>query len=78
MMAFVAYGTDQMLPNPILSRKFFTNPIATLATSQDFCAMAQAGNYASGASQGYAALDGIVACIEVRYMDVDNSIIKQD
>jgi hypothetical protein len=77
MMAFIAYGTDQMLPSPILSRKFFTNPIATLATSQDFCAMAQAGNYASGASKGYAALEGIVACIEVRFMDVDDSVISQ-
>ena len=64
-MAFVTYGTADTRPTPILSRAFFAQPSAIMKAMREQSHECGIGQTTSGGGQGMAALEGIVAALEV-------------
>ncbi len=68
-MAFVTYGTADTRPTPLLAKRFFV-PFQSQVT-KELCEQASnlgIGQTSSGGNRGMAALEGLVAAIEVSHL----------
>jgi len=65
-MAFVSYGPPDTVPSPILCKRFFTETpfLFKEMVSEDPTSLG-VGVTDSGAGRGMAALDGLIAALEV-------------
>lgn len=65
-MAFVTYATAETVPSPVVCKRFFTEyQNVTTKMREDHTSLG-IGTTGSGGSRGMAALEGLVAAIEVR------------
>jgi hypothetical protein len=67
-MAFVTYGTADTRPTPLLAKRFFV-PFQTQVT-KELCEQTKnlgIGLTSSGGNRGMAALEGLVAAVEVSW-----------
>jgi hypothetical protein len=67
-IAFVAYGTAETLPSPLVSKRFFTVLQPVTKELRDNPSKLGIGQTSSGGGNGMAALEGLVAAVEVCYM----------
>lgn len=64
-MGFVTYATSDTLPSPILCKRFFVDYQPVMKEMREDPAKLGLGQTNSGAGRGMAALEGLVAAIEV-------------
>jgi hypothetical protein len=69
-MGFVTYATADMVPSPILCKRFFADPHPVTKEMKENPAKLGIGQTNSGGGMGMAALEGFVAAIEVRSFDL--------
>ena len=65
-MAFVTYATADAQPSPLLTRRYFTDLPVVRKEYEDDPGKLGIGQTSSGGSRGMAALEGLVAAVEVR------------
>lgn len=65
-LAFITYGLRDMLPSPLLCKNFFSDIQAVTRVIKEEPNKLGIGQTSSGGTTGMAALDGLVAAIEVR------------
>ena len=64
-MAFVSYGTADTLPSPLICKKFFADYPIVAKELKDALTSFGLGQVNSGGTRGMAALEGLVATLEV-------------
>lgn len=64
-LAFVSYGTADTMPTPVLSKIFFSNPTPMMNQMREEPHKLGIGRTGSGDGYGMAALEGMVAALEV-------------
>lgn len=64
-MAFVTYATADTRPSPLLCKRFFTDYQPVAREMKDAPDKLGIGSTNSGGTRGMAALEGLVAAIEV-------------
>jgi hypothetical protein len=64
-MAFVTYGTTDTRPTPLLAKRFFVPFQAVTKELREQPSNLGIGQTSSGGSGGMAALEGLVAAVEV-------------
>ena len=67
-MSFVGYGTADTRPTPILSKIFFNPPPQLLLKMREHPQELGIGQTGSGGGYGMAALEGLVAALEVSFL----------
>jgi mediator of RNA polymerase II transcription subunit 25 len=65
-IGFVTYATASTFPSPVLCKRFFTEYPAVMREMREDPAKLGIGQTNSGGTRGMAALEGLVAAIEVR------------
>ncbi|KAF8170110.1 hypothetical protein BJ912DRAFT_1066819 [Pholiota molesta] len=63
--AFVSYGTGDTVPSPILAKRFFVDFKHVIKDMTEDIARLGVGTTSSGGGRGMAALDGLVAALEL-------------
>jgi hypothetical protein len=64
-LAFVCYGSSSTIPSPIITKRFFTDAqVVTKEINENFLYLGL-GTTNPGSGKGMAALEGIIAGIEV-------------
>ena len=66
-LSVVTYGTADTLPTPILKKIYFGGPQVVMNTLREAPHEYGLGQTGSGGGKGMAALEGLVAALEVRY-----------
>lgn len=64
-MAFVTYGTADTRPTPLLAKRFFVPFQSVTKELREQSSNLGIGQTSSGGSRGMAALEGLVAAVEV-------------
>ncbi|KAI0077281.1 hypothetical protein K474DRAFT_1661889 [Panus rudis PR-1116 ss-1] len=72
-IALVCYSSSATRPSPILHRHFFTEPKAILSEFRERPSQFGVGKCSTGGDRGLAALEGIVAALEMIDTLLDNS-----
>lgn len=65
-LAFIAYGPANAHPSPLIAKRFFTTLPTITKELRDEQHKLGIGQTSSGGTKGMAALEGLVASIEVR------------
>jgi hypothetical protein len=69
-VGFIGYATSDTRPSPLLSKRFFAPVVATAKEMKEEAAKLGIGQTGCGDGNGMAALEGLVAAIEVRFLNL--------